>query len=98
MLKQALFNHMISRDTEEEKEETQESKQSGTPGCQLSASLPGSPDGPSESQASASPQKENPQLPSGNTELSETTEHNGEGIVKMFSVWIFAWCTEGLKD
>lgn len=82
MLKQALFNHMISREAEGEKEETEESKQSGAPGCQLSASLPGSPEGPSESRATASLQKENPQLPSGHTELSESTERNGERIVR----------------
>ncbi|XP_078122077.1 rho guanine nucleotide exchange factor 12 isoform X1 [Sander vitreus] len=81
MLKQALFNHMISREAEGEKEE---SKQSGAPGCQLSASLPGSPEGPSESRATSSSQKENPQLPSGHTELSEPTEHNGGFVILDF--------------
>lgn len=76
MLKQALFNHMISRETEEEKEETQESKQN--------ASVPGSPEGPPESRASAGSQKENPQLPSGHTELSETPERNGGFVVLDF--------------
>lgn len=76
MLKQALFNHMISRETEEEKEETQESKQS--------ASVPASPEGPPESRASAGSQKENPQLPSGHTELSETPERNGGFVVLDF--------------
>ncbi|XP_037604893.1 rho guanine nucleotide exchange factor 12-like isoform X1 [Sebastes umbrosus] len=75
ILKQALFNHMMSRESEEEKEETQESKQSGAPGCLLSASLPGSPEGPAESRASS--QKEN-------TELSETTERNGGFMVLDF--------------
>ncbi|XP_034745196.1 rho guanine nucleotide exchange factor 12-like isoform X3 [Etheostoma cragini] len=84
MLKQALFNHMISREAEDEKEETGESRQSGALGGQLSASLPGSPEGPSESQATASSQKENPQLPSGHTELSETTERNGGFVILDF--------------
>lgn len=88
MLKQALFNHMISREAEEE---TEENKQSGAPGCQLSASLPGSPEGPPAvcdgSRASASSQKENPQLPSGHTRLSETAERNGEGNNKLYSCW-----------
>ncbi|XP_042354719.1 rho guanine nucleotide exchange factor 12-like [Plectropomus leopardus] len=78
MLKQALFNHMINREAEEE---TQESRQSGAPGRQLSAPLPGSPEGPSESRASESSQKENPPLPS---ELSETTERNGGFVVLDF--------------
>ncbi|XP_044077360.1 rho guanine nucleotide exchange factor 12-like isoform X2 [Siniperca chuatsi] len=85
MLKQALFNHMISREAEEEKEDTEESKQSGAPGCQLSASLPGSPKGPcDESRASASSQKDNPQLPSGHSGLSETAERNGGFVVLDF--------------
>ncbi|KAM9348328.1 rho guanine nucleotide exchange factor 12-like [Symphorus nematophorus] len=79
MLKQALFTHMMSREAEEE---TEESKQSGAPGCQLSASLPGSPEGPSaapeESRESAASQKENPGL-------SETTERNGGFVVLDFS-------------
>lgn len=87
MLKQALFNHMISRDAEEETEET---KQSGAPGRQLSASLPASPEGPSaacdESRASASSQKDNAELPSGHTGPSETTERNGERIAKIKTV------------
>ncbi|XP_026183905.1 rho guanine nucleotide exchange factor 12 isoform X2 [Mastacembelus armatus] len=84
MLKHILFNHMISREAEEEKEET------GSPGCQLSASLPGSPEGLSaacdDSQASASLQKDDPQLHSGHTDLSETTERNGGCMVLDFSV------------
>lgn len=75
MLKQVLFNHMISREAEEEKEET---------GCQLSASLPGSPDGPPAacdgSRASASSQKDDSQPSTGHTGLSETTERNGEQV------------------
>lgn len=78
---------MMSREAEEEKEETEENKQSGAPGCQLSASSPGSPEGgPSaacdESRASASLQKDDPQLPSAHTGLTETTERNGQGVVK----------------
>ncbi|XP_045895461.1 rho guanine nucleotide exchange factor 12-like [Micropterus dolomieu] len=83
MLKQALFNHIISREAEEE------NKQSRAPGCLLSTSLPGSPEGPSaasdESQASASSQKDNPQLLSGRTGLPEPTEHNGGFVVMDFS-------------
>lgn len=85
MLKQVLFNHMMSREAEEEKEETEENKQTGASRCQLSASLPGRPEGLSaaneERQVSASLQKDNPQVLSGHTGLSETTERNGEGII-----------------
>ncbi|XP_059207320.1 rho guanine nucleotide exchange factor 12-like isoform X2 [Centropristis striata] len=91
MLKQALFNHMMNREAEEEKEETQETKQSAAPGCQLSASLPGSPEGPSESRVSTNSQKENSQLPSGPTELSETTQPNGGFVVLDF-------CEESTTD
>ncbi|XP_029282607.1 rho guanine nucleotide exchange factor 12-like isoform X2 [Cottoperca gobio] len=69
MLKQALFNHMVSREADEEKEESE----------QLSASLPGSPEGPADSRASLGSQRENLQLPSAHTELSETPERNGDG-------------------
>ncbi|XP_023286681.1 rho guanine nucleotide exchange factor 12-like isoform X2 [Seriola lalandi dorsalis] len=90
MLKQALFNHMMSREAEEEKEETEDNKQSGAPVCQLSASSPGSPEGASaardESRASASSQKDDLQLPPGHTGLSETTERNGGFVVLDFSV------------
>ncbi|XP_070773277.1 rho guanine nucleotide exchange factor 12-like [Enoplosus armatus] len=82
MLKQDLFNHMMSREAEEEAEENKQS------GCQLSASLPGSPEGPSaasdESRASASSQKDAARLPSGHTGLSETTERNGGFVVLDF--------------
>ncbi|GLD46381.1 rho guanine nucleotide exchange factor 12-like protein [Lates japonicus] len=96
MLKQALFNHMMSREAEEEKEETEENKQSG---CQLSASSPGSPEGgPSaacdESRASASLQKDDPQLPSAHTGLTETTERNGGFVVLDFNVG----CEESSTD
>lgn len=84
MLKQVLFDHMMSREAEAEKEETDEKKQTGVAACQLSASFPGSPEGLSaaceESQGSASLQKDDPPLLSGHTGLSETTERNGEGI------------------
>lgn len=85
ILKQVLFDHMMSREAEEEKGGTEENKQTATPGCQLSASLPESPEGLSaaceESQASASLQKDDPPLLSGHTGLSETTERNGGGIM-----------------
>ncbi|XP_067464922.1 rho guanine nucleotide exchange factor 12-like isoform X2 [Thunnus thynnus] len=86
-LKQVLSNHMMSREAEEEKEETEENKPSGAPGCQLSASLPGSPEGPSGacdgSRASASSQNDSQQS-SGHTGLSETTERNGGFVVLDF--------------
>ncbi|XP_054481735.1 rho guanine nucleotide exchange factor 12-like isoform X2 [Anoplopoma fimbria] len=87
MLKQALFSHMISREGEEEKEETQEV---GALGCQL----PGSPDGPHESRASAGSQKEDPQLPAGNAELCETTERNGGFVVLDFCGGSEESCTD----
>lgn len=74
MLKQVLFNHMMSREVEEEKEETEENK--------LSASMLENPEGPpaacDESRASAGPQKDDAQLPSAQTELPDTAERNGE--------------------
>ncbi|CAK6964561.1 LOW QUALITY PROTEIN: rho guanine nucleotide exchange factor 12 [Scomber scombrus] len=89
MLKQVLFNHMMSREAEEEKEETEENKPSRATGCQLSASLPGSPEGPSaacdESRASASSQKDDSQLSPGHAGLSETTERNGGFVILDFS-------------
>ncbi|XP_040006687.1 rho guanine nucleotide exchange factor 12-like isoform X2 [Xiphias gladius] len=98
MLKQALFNHMMSREAEEEKEETEHNKQRGAPGCQLSASLPGSPEGPSaacdESRASTSAQKDEPQPPPGHTGLPETAERNGGFVVLDFS----AGSEEGSTD
>ncbi|XP_040907371.1 rho guanine nucleotide exchange factor 12 isoform X2 [Toxotes jaculatrix] len=90
LLKQALFNHMMCREAEEEKEGIEENKQSVASECQLSASLPGSPEGPSaacdESRASTGLQKDEPQLPSGHRGLSETTERNGGFVVLDFSV------------
>ncbi|XP_026227137.1 rho guanine nucleotide exchange factor 12 isoform X2 [Anabas testudineus] len=90
MLKQVLFDHMMSREAEAEKEETDEKKQTGVAACQLSASFPGSPEGLSaaceESQGSASLQKDDPPLLSGHTGLSETTERNGGFMILDFSV------------
>ncbi|KAG7516818.1 rho guanine nucleotide exchange factor 12-like isoform X1 [Solea senegalensis] len=90
MLKQALFNHMLSRESEEEKAEVEEKRLSGTPGFQQSDSSSGSLDGPSvacdESQTSTSVQKDNPQVPPGNTGSSEATERNGGFVVLDFSV------------
>ncbi|KAM7373986.1 hypothetical protein PAMP_006666 [Pampus punctatissimus] len=73
MLKQVLFNHMISREEEEEKEENK-----------MSASLPGSPEGPSApcDKSKASAQKDI--LSSGQTGLSETPECNGGFVVLDF--------------
>ncbi|GAA6233517.1 rho guanine nucleotide exchange factor 12-like [Lates japonicus] len=71
MLKQALFNHMMSREAEEEKEETEENKQT-----------------------SASLQKDDPQLPSAHTGLTETTERNGGFVVLDFNVG----CEESSTD
>ncbi|AWO99693.1 putative rho guanine nucleotide exchange factor 12-like [Scophthalmus maximus] len=45
-LKQALFNHMLSREAEEEPEETEENKLSGAPGGQQSDSVPEGPEEP----------------------------------------------------
>ncbi|XP_067347892.1 rho guanine nucleotide exchange factor 12 isoform X2 [Channa argus] len=85
MLKQVLFNHMMSREAEQDKEDTEEKKLSGAPGCQLSVSLPLSPQGLSapcdESQATASLQKDDPLLLSGHTGQSDTTEPNGGFVV-----------------
>lgn len=80
MLKEILFNHMMSQEAEEEKDDN---NQPGAPGCQLRASLPGSPEGLSaasdENQASLDLQKVDSQLRCGHTGLSETAECNGEG-------------------
>ncbi|XP_051793607.1 rho guanine nucleotide exchange factor 12 isoform X1 [Acanthochromis polyacanthus] len=71
MLKQALFIHMLSREAEEEKDESEENKQS-----QLSACLPGSQEEPSaacdESRASEGLQKDDLQLP-------DSAERNSNG-------------------
>ncbi|XP_076606817.1 rho guanine nucleotide exchange factor 12 isoform X2 [Chaetodon auriga] len=79
-LKQVLFNHLMSREAEEEREEN---KQSGAPECQ-----PESPEGPSaaseEGQASASSEKDNSQLPSGPAGTSETAERNGGFVILDF--------------
>ncbi|XP_072230738.1 rho guanine nucleotide exchange factor 12-like isoform X2 [Leuresthes tenuis] len=87
VLKQALFTHLMSRETEET-EETEENKQSTSSGNQLSVSLPGSPEGPSaacdESNASESLGKDNPRASSALTGLSETTERNGGFVVLDF--------------
>uniref|UniRef100_A0A665U9A7 Rho guanine nucleotide exchange factor (GEF) 12b n=1 Tax=Echeneis naucrates TaxID=173247 RepID=A0A665U9A7_ECHNA len=91
MLKQALFNHMMSRETEEEKEATEEKKN-------FSASTPGSPKGSSsarhESRAATSSQKDDPQLPPGHTNPSETTERNSGFVVLDFNVG----CEESSTD
>ncbi|XP_069366192.1 rho guanine nucleotide exchange factor 12 isoform X2 [Paralichthys olivaceus] len=89
VLKQALFNHMLSREAEEEKEETEELKLTGAPGCQQSDSPPGSHQGPSaagdESQAPPGLLTDDSQLPSEHAGLTETTERNGGSVVLDFS-------------
>ncbi|KAI3373979.1 hypothetical protein L3Q82_022549 [Scortum barcoo] len=87
MLKQALFNHMMTREAEEETEE----KHGGAPERQPSASLPASPEGPpatcDESQTSASSQRENTP--------SETTERNGAHfLIEVSWFWIFGGGSE----
>ncbi|XP_034461521.1 rho guanine nucleotide exchange factor 12 isoform X1 [Hippoglossus hippoglossus] len=88
VLKQALFNHMLSREAEEEKGETEELKPSGAPGCQRGDSLSGSHEGPSvtcdESQTSSGSPPDDSQLPSEHAGLSETTECNGGFMVLDF--------------
>lgn len=80
MLKQVLFDHMMSREAEEEKEEAEENKQ--TTGASLSESPEGLSAAREENRASASLQKDDAQLLSGHTGLSETAERNGEGIMQ----------------
>ncbi|XP_053297394.1 rho guanine nucleotide exchange factor 12 isoform X1 [Pleuronectes platessa] len=86
VLKQALFNHMLSREAEEEKEETEELKPSGAPGCQRGGSLSGSHEGPmgDESQTSSGSPPDDSQLPSELTGMSEATERNGGFMVLDF--------------
>ncbi|XP_030010087.1 rho guanine nucleotide exchange factor 12-like isoform X2 [Sphaeramia orbicularis] len=67
MLKQVVFDHMISRDGEEEKDtETEETKQSEASGCQMNTSLPEGPDQAAtawdESRVSANSPQEDPQV------------------------------------
>ncbi|KAK2828410.1 hypothetical protein Q5P01_019444 [Channa striata] len=85
MLKQVLFNHMMTREAEEVKEDSEAKKQTDAPGCQLSASLPGSPEGLSatsvESQATASLQKDDPLFLSRHAGQSDTNEPNGGFVV-----------------
>ncbi|XP_073335280.1 rho guanine nucleotide exchange factor 12 isoform X2 [Pagrus major] len=73
MLKQALFSHLMSRETDEDTEDT---RQSGAPERQLS----GSPEGPSAA-SDESPVKDKLQLQTGHSELSETPERNGGFVV-----------------
>ncbi|XP_074528793.1 rho guanine nucleotide exchange factor 12 [Halichoeres trimaculatus] len=75
MLKQALFNHMMSRDAGEETEESRQHE------SQLTGSVPGSPEGPSascdERRASAGSQKDASGVPG----TPETSERNGGFVV-----------------
>ncbi|XP_060941809.1 rho guanine nucleotide exchange factor 12 isoform X2 [Limanda limanda] len=87
VLKQALFNHMLSREAEEEKEETEELKPSGGAlGCQRGGSLSGGHEGPTceESQTSSGSTPDDSQIPSEHAGLSEATEHNGGFMVLDF--------------
>lgn len=69
LLKQALFNHLLNREEEDEDEEVR--KQSQTPGTHLRTS-----DGPS---ADPHSQRSHLQVPSGH---SDTPEHNGEKVFR----------------
>ena len=75
---------MLSREAEEEKEDTEELKPSGAPGCQRGDSLSGGHEGPpvtcDESQTSSGSPTDDSQLPSEHTGLSEASERNGEQV------------------
>nr|XP_020454230.1 rho guanine nucleotide exchange factor 12-like isoform X2 [Monopterus albus] len=79
LLKQAIFNHMMSREAEEEKEKN---KQTGTPGCQLTASSTGGPEG----LPAACDESQTSGHFSGHTDPPETSERNGGFVVLDFSV------------
>lgn len=70
MLKQALFSHLMSGETEEDKEDN---RQSGSPERRPSRS----PEGPSAA-SDESPVRDDLQLQPGHSELSETPQRNGE--------------------
>lgn len=93
VLKQALFTHLLSNETEEEKEETEENKQTEAPGSRPSVSLPGRPEGPSAScEESGEPeglQKDDSQPTSGLAGLPKAPESNGG-----FMVLDFGGCSE----
>ncbi|XP_008331233.1 rho guanine nucleotide exchange factor 12 isoform X2 [Cynoglossus semilaevis] len=88
LLKNTLFNHMLSREAEEEKEETLVQKRiRGFEQNDSSAESPACPPAAcEENQSSTSSQKDEPQVSSGHTGLSETTEHNGGFLVLDFNV------------
>lgn len=71
---------MLSREAEEEKEETLVQKRiRGFEQNDSSAESPACPPAAcEENQSSTSSQKDEPQVSSGHTGLSETTEHNGD--------------------
>ncbi|KAM8742308.1 rho guanine nucleotide exchange factor 12 isoform 2-T2 [Acanthopagrus schlegelii] len=73
MLKQVLFSHLMSRETEEDKEDN---RQSGSPERRPSRS----PEGPSAA-SDESPVRDDLQLQPGHSELSETPQRNGGFVV-----------------
>lgn len=72
LLKQALFNHLLNRDEEDEDEETR--KQSQTPETHLRTT--------NGSSADPHSQKSHLQVPSGH---ADTPEHNGEKVFRTCS-------------
>ncbi|XP_030292901.1 rho guanine nucleotide exchange factor 12 isoform X2 [Sparus aurata] len=73
MLKQALFSHLMSRETEEDREDN---RQSGSPERRPSRS----PERPSAA-SDESPVRDDLQLQMGHSELSETPQRNGGFVV-----------------
>ena len=73
MLKQALFSHLMNRETQENREDN---RQSGSPERRPSRSL----EGPSAA-SDESPVRDDLQLQMGHSELSETPQRNGEGTL-----------------
>uniref|UniRef100_A0A8D3D500 Rho guanine nucleotide exchange factor 12-like n=1 Tax=Scophthalmus maximus TaxID=52904 RepID=A0A8D3D500_SCOMX len=92
-LKQALFNHMLSREAEEEPEETEENKLSGAPGGQQSDSVPGGPEEPPPPPPPPPPAAACDESRAA-TGLSEAAERNGGFVVLDFSVG----CDESSAD
>ncbi|KAF0022938.1 hypothetical protein F2P81_024919 [Scophthalmus maximus] len=92
-LKQALFNHMLSREAEEEPEETEENKLSGAPGGQQSDSVPEGPEEPPPPPPPPPPAAACDESRAA-TGLSEAAERNGGFVVLDFSVG----CDESSAD
>lgn len=72
MLKQVLFNHMLSREAEE-----------GGPHCP-----PGSPEGPSAAAPDLFPDPQDSQPPSGQAGPTEAPERNGEQVLEVDQILI----------